>query len=101
MSDRQILMCPSCHAVLEIEATVIKPVDMAIKRRSAEGRFGLTKREAQVADLVVEGYTNPAIAAELNIRTQVVKNYLCRVFDKVGCDSRTELVSMLLLGTHR
>jgi len=95
------LTCPSCHAVLEIEASVSKPVEQNVKHRSAQGRFGMTKREADIADLVVEGYANAAIAAELKMSTQSVKNSVCRIFDKVGCDSRAELVSMLLLGTHR
>ena len=52
----------------------------------------LTKREADVVSCVVEGMSNREIALHLNLTEHTVKNYLFRIFDKLGVSSRVELV---------
>ena len=52
----------------------------------------VTKREAAVIRLAVEGLTNREIAQELALTQHTVKNYLFRVFDKLGVSNRVELV---------
>jgi DNA-binding NarL/FixJ family response regulator len=52
----------------------------------------LTKRESDVVRCVVEGMSNREIAARLKLTEHTVKNYLFRIFDKVGVSSRVELV---------
>ncbi len=52
----------------------------------------LTKREAEVVDLVVQGMKNSEIAVELHLTEHTVRNYLFRVFEKLGLSSRVELV---------
>jgi DNA-binding NarL/FixJ family response regulator len=52
----------------------------------------LTDREQAVVHLVADGLSNPEIAAQLNLSPHTVKNYLFRVFDKIGVSSRVELV---------
>lgn len=104
MPAKPTIACPSCHALLELDVTVLQPATVGpaastLPRRFAAGRFGFTEREAQVADRIVDGYSNRDIAAELKITHQVVKNYLFKIYNKVGCGSRAELVSMMLLGT--
>ncbi|PYX57016.1 MAG: hypothetical protein DMG73_14025 [Acidobacteria bacterium] len=44
----------------------------------------LSKREEQVVRCLVEGRTNNAIARELKISENTVKNYLYRIFNKLG-----------------
>ena len=58
---------------------------------NAQGINLLTKREGQVVHLVAEGLTNRGISRELNISEHTVKNYLFRIFDKLGVSSRVEL----------
>ncbi len=55
-------------------------------------RRKLTKREEQVVQLVVEGYSNREAAKKLGITDHTVSNYLFRVFAKLGISSRVELV---------
>ena len=58
-------------------------------------RFGgglLTQREMEIVTLLSEGNTNRKIALALKISEHTVKNYLLRVFEKLGVSSRTELV---------
>jgi DNA-binding NarL/FixJ family response regulator len=52
----------------------------------------LTKREAAAVRLAVEGLSNREIAVQLGLTEHTVKNYLFRVFDKLGISNRVELV---------
>jgi two-component system nitrate/nitrite response regulator NarL len=51
----------------------------------------LTKREAGIVRLVAEGLTNRDISQQLNLSEHTVRNYLFRIFNKVGISSRLEL----------
>ncbi len=52
----------------------------------------LTKRERDVVSLVSQGMTNQDISRRLNLSTHTVKNYLFRIFEKLGISNRVELV---------
>jgi two-component system, NarL family, nitrate/nitrite response regulator NarL len=52
----------------------------------------LTKREMAVVQCVAEGLTNREAAAQLNLSEHTVKNYMFRIFDKLGVSSRVELI---------
>lgn len=58
-------------------------------------RYGLSAREAQVAELVLHGYRNSDIAAALGITAATTKKHLTRIFDKVGVDTRSQLLTRL------
>ena len=42
---------------------------------------------------VAEGFSNREIAGQLNLSEHTVKNYLFRIFEKLGISSRVELVT--------
>lgn len=50
----------------------------------------LTPRELDVVRMVAAGEINAQIAAALGVSEQVVKNYLRRIFYKVGCTNRVQ-----------
>jgi len=52
---------------------------------------GLTPKEIQIIALVAEGCKNKEIAAKLDTKEQVVKNYLRAIYDKTGVSDRLEL----------
>jgi two-component system nitrate/nitrite response regulator NarL len=52
----------------------------------------ITKRESAVVRLAVEGLSNREIAQQLALTEHTVKNYLFRVFEKLGVSNRVELV---------
>jgi DNA-binding NarL/FixJ family response regulator len=53
---------------------------------------GLTPREMEVVELVMEGKSNKQIASSLFLTEGTVKNYVSRILDKLELNNRTELV---------
>jgi DNA-binding NarL/FixJ family response regulator len=58
----------------------------------AEGAKLLSNREEAVVQLVADGLSNREIARQLSLSEHTVKNYLFRIFDKLGISNRVELV---------
>ena len=58
-------------------------------------RYRLSRREIEVAELVLRGYRNRHIATTLGITPATTKKHLSKIFEKVGVDSRAQLVSKL------
>ena len=52
----------------------------------------LTEREMDVLKLTAKGFTNKAIATQLNISDRTVQGHLAHIFDKLQATSRTEAV---------
>jgi len=51
----------------------------------------LTPREAEVARLVAEAMPNQEIALKLGVNEHTVRNYVFRIFEKLGLSNRVEL----------
>ncbi|HSS80404.1 MAG TPA: AAA family ATPase [Gaiellaceae bacterium] len=66
-----------------------------LRRRDAPGGGELTARERQVAELVAEGLSNRAVAERLFLSTNTIETHLRHIFQKLGVQSRTELVRRL------
>jgi len=60
--------------------------------RKPEVTGSLSKRELEVSRLVGAGLSNREISETLGLSEHTVKNYLFRIFEKVGVSTRTELV---------
>ncbi len=58
----------------------------------ARGAALLSKREQEVVRCVAEGLSNREIAQRLGLTEHTVKNYLFRIFDKLGVSKRVEVV---------
>ncbi len=65
-------------------------------RRGARSRNALTRREKHIISLLLEGGTNRDIALKANLSEHTVKNYLFRLFKKLGVSSRSELIAYSL-----
>jgi DNA-binding NarL/FixJ family response regulator len=54
-------------------------------------RDRLTPKEMKIVALLVQGCKNKEIALRLGTTEQVIKNYLCSIYDKTGVSDRLEL----------
>jgi DNA-binding NarL/FixJ family response regulator len=52
----------------------------------------LSKREQDVVELILEGSSNREIGKQLELSEHTIKNYLFRIFEKVGVSKRMELL---------
>ena len=48
--------------------------------------FDLSRREREVLGLIVQGYTNSAIAERLTIEEHTVRNYVTKIYDALGLE---------------
>ena len=53
--------------------------------------YGLTPRELEVVQCIVEGCSNKDIAKQFGISEETVKRHLSNIFDKTGVSTRLEL----------
>ena len=73
-----------------LEGAFVQPAPLCVV--NAKGINLLSKREEDVVRLLMEGLSNRDIAQALNLSQHTIKNYLFRIFDKLGVSSRTELL---------
>ena len=71
-----------------------------MQARTTGGMALLTPRERDVVRLAVEGMRNQEISVKLNVSEHTVRNYLFRIFDKLGISSRVELVLYAFSGVE-
>ena len=74
-------------------------VQGGLRRRGAAGTdpaAPLSQREREVLELVAQGYTNQQIADHLGLSVKTVETYRARLVEKLGLQSRAELVRYAL-----
>jgi DNA-binding CsgD family transcriptional regulator len=76
-------------------AVIVEPATPAEVAPLVLQAYGLTDREAQVAQLVLRGFSTNEIAASLFITALTVQEHLKSIFDKTGVHSRREFVAQL------
>jgi DNA-binding NarL/FixJ family response regulator len=76
-----------------LEALANTPLVRATNHQGVEL---LSPREHQVIQHLAGGMTNREIAHALELSPHTVKNYLFRIFDKLGVSSRTELLYLTM-----
>ena len=64
---------------------------LSIENGSESPARPLSKREEEIARLVAEGCSNRQISEKLKLSEHTIKNYLFRVFEKLGVSTRVEL----------
>ena len=76
-------LCPSCRRPLPERAETFG------ERANAHG---LTRREAQVMELIGQGRTNKDIVRVLGLSANTVKSYIRTAYRRLGVESRSEAV---------
>ena len=59
-----------------------------------EGDHSLSTRQSQILDLMCKGMTTKQIAYHLQIKPTTVDTYIRRLFEKLGVNSRVEVVAL-------
>jgi DNA-binding NarL/FixJ family response regulator len=80
----------------ELAACVVQG---GLRRRGTSGpspTTPLSQREQEVLELVAQGYTNQQIADHLGLSVKTVETYRARLVEKLGLQSRAELVRYAL-----
>jgi DNA-binding NarL/FixJ family response regulator len=86
---------------LELEFLLELVISMKpLKIQPAGGMARLTSRERDVVRLVADGMRNQEIADKLNLSEHTVRNYMLKIFDKLGISSRVELVLYAFSGVE-
>ena len=58
--------------------------------------MSLSQRELEVLRLLVEGHSNPEIAAALFISQKTVRNHVTHILGKIGVETRTAAATFAL-----
>lgn len=65
------------------------------RSETRENPFGLTRRQAEILALLVEGHTNSRIARRLHISAKTVDHHVSAVLQKLGVSSRVEVTRFM------
>jgi len=76
-----------------LEALCAAPTIRAVNK---QGINLLAPRELEVVQCLAEGLTNREIGKRMGLSQHTVKNYLLRIFDKLGVSNRVELLSLTM-----
>jgi DNA-binding CsgD family transcriptional regulator len=89
---------PADAATIDALAPLVQLADVVTRRRSGPDplalwarEFGLSPREAEIANLAMKGETNKQIAQHLGLSPFTVRNIMQKVFAAVGVERRSEL----------
>ena len=59
-------------------------------------RFSLSEREGMVLRLIADGRSNNDISEQIHVSLSTVKKHVYNIFNKVGVNSRTQLLNLVL-----
>lgn len=83
------------RTIEELTPVVMEPVAAPAELARPEPSL-LTPRETEVSRLLVEGKTNPEIAAELFISERTVQSHVANIMAKLGVNSRTAVAARIV-----
>ena len=82
-------------AARQSAARELRSIGRRLRPREGSGFAGLSDRERDVALLIVEGFSNAAVAAELHLSEHTVQVHVSRVLAAFGVASRFALAAQL------
>ncbi|MGG0741389.1 response regulator transcription factor [Niallia taxi] len=89
-------------AIFDIDLTIefeeeeqLQPTQAPIIESIAK-EYGLTNREKDIFEYIIQAYSNKDIAKNLYISEHTVKNHITNIFNKLGVSDRMQAVSLVL-----
>ena len=86
---RKVKCGPASAELQFVLEALVNPIP--IETRALPNSRPLSKREDEIAHMVAEGFSNREISERLDLSEHTIKNYLFRVFEKLGVSTRVEL----------
>lgn len=83
---------PSKIAKKITDAALMVSSDREIKLKRA---FGLSDREAGIAMMILEGFTNRQIASALKLSDGTARNYISTIYLKLNVENRTQAIAKI------
>lgn len=93
MADEERIIKPWRYGNLDSSS---KSLSTPRKRLDINADIKLTKREIQVAHLMIEGKTAKESASYLDISTRTVESYIENIKDKLACNRKGDLIMKLI-----
>jgi DNA-binding NarL/FixJ family response regulator len=89
-----LTLCEAIDTVTQgeiyIEDLLLNSINHYMAVNENKSDYDLTRREIEILKLIVGGALNKEIGAALNISERTVKNYVSRLFKKIGVSDRTQ-----------
>lgn len=94
MAGKTFLQPQSMEEIADRHGTqILRPVHEKALHTPIDG---LTRREKEILDLLVKGYSNAEISAKLYLGQQTVKNYVSMIYTKLGANNRLQAMKIAL-----
>lgn len=90
-----VLLAQGLRHYVEASLAFHPQVVLESARLRLKTRYGLTRREVKVAELIGQGLTNQEIAEEMSIAQPTVKTHVQSIFRKMDVTNRTSLIAAI------
>jgi DNA-binding CsgD family transcriptional regulator len=80
----------------KMRASGIRSVPRGSRKTTKQNQFNLTRREAQILELMRTGMRNSAIARRLFLSTRTVDHHVSSVLNKLGVATRAEAIALVV-----
>jgi DNA-binding CsgD family transcriptional regulator len=88
----------------QLRARGVRGIPRGARPFTRSNEYGLTKREAEILQLLSQGLRNSAIAKRLQLSIKTVERHVSAILMKLGVSSRAQAIAMMLKpvsDTHR
>jgi DNA-binding CsgD family transcriptional regulator len=89
------------QVVAQLTARIVPPAPLVTLSAAIGSRFGLTPRETEAAQAILDGLTYQGAADRLGVAPATVKSHVLSVYQKTGAGNKIELLRWVEAQTGR